>query len=189
MKNIARGPAKDLKKLRAYARSLGIKVTVKRWKPSLKVDWGAEWILDPPPQQIILYPRSYTTTTTLVLNLLHELGHHLDFVHRNKVVSDLEGQAIYNEGIKGRVLTQKERHFVRQSEYLGTGYMEPIWTELGLSVPLWKVRGDVDTDRWVADYFYEHGKYPLGRELDRQRLIFRARRKVELKRASKKAKA
>ena len=130
----------DIKKLRAYAKKHGAKV---RRIKSKKGAGSAEWDLD--TQLINLYITPFTSKTNIILDLLHELGHQMDWIAKKRKVSK-EVLAAFNKLCQGNMygerpdLTQKQRDLIHRDEAAGIYYMHKIWAECGLSLPQWKVK-------------------------------------------------
>ena len=111
------------------------------------------------PPRIVVYQEPGTTNTTVVLRLLHEIGHHLDRLHctkeflaAEKVVIDLE--------INGGKLNKRQREVIWASECRATGYMDKIAADLCLSIPIYKVRAEAEYDRWAAWQFFQTNSWP-----------------------------
>lgn len=147
----------DIMKLRSYAKGLGVKVVFKKVK---RRNFDAAYDTSKKVPEIVVLA---TAPTRQILSLLHELGHHLDWVYRGKSEGYLESLPYYaSAGEKtetgSKVLTKKQRGAVRKAEYNATLYMDQIHEECGLFIPKWKVYRDMITDRLVANYYYETGK-------------------------------
>lgn len=136
----------EILRMTKYAEGLGIKV---HFKPHEKGCGEAEWDMD--TQEIFLYTSSGTSKTTLILSFLHELGHHLDWIYNNKKDTKQAAKAyeLLNRGnIEGdrSDIPQKYRNIILKEEESGIYYMDLIYKELDLSIPLWKVKMQQDLD-------------------------------------------
>lgn len=136
----------EIKRLKKYAEGLGIKVYFKKY---YKGCGGAEWDMD--DQSIIIYPSSRYSKTDIILLLLHELGHHLDWIYHNKKDSKdaLRAQELLcNGNMYGdrSDIPKKYRDIILREELAGIHYMDIIHKELDLKIPLWKVKMQQDID-------------------------------------------
>lgn len=145
----------EIERLRKYAQGLGIKVVIRKGKKNCKD--GGYWSPDPPTIEVLCY--SSTSKTDIIIILLHELGHHLDWVYKNRKDDKKLNRVLHKYWMK-QTLTKRERKAIRQTEYDGIQYMSVIAHELGLKVPKYKIKAEMDLDRWTYDYFYKHGKFP-----------------------------
>lgn len=146
---------KEIERMRKYAQGLGIKVVIRKGNKRCKD--GGYWSSKPPMIEVLCY--SNTSKTDIIVILLHELGHHLDWIYKNRKEDKNLNQALEKHWNKQK-LTRKERYLIRQTEYDGIGYMSVIAHELGLKIPEYKIKAEMDLDRWTYDYFYETGKFP-----------------------------
>lgn len=172
-----RGPRDDLQRLMNYARGLGVKV---RTKPCEYDGPGAYYIHEPPT--IVLSEYSGQSITRKVLNLLHELGHHLDWIYKNKRVAKADEKALIadNDRLPGQPpLSQRLRQRIFRLEWDGTAYMPQIAKECDLSIPMWKVEADMKTDRWVARVFLDTGEWPTHKATKQALRQFRQETKGE----------
>jgi hypothetical protein len=156
--------ADDLARVKKYAESLGIKVYV---KDHYRGVGGAEWDME--DQSIHLYVYKNQSKTQILMALLHELGHHLDWIYNDKIIKKQETlaqQALCSGHMQGKRpdLTKKQRKLILDSEIAGTNYMEIIHKELDLSVPLWKIKYAQDLDCYEYKTLYKKGRFPTTKE-------------------------
>lgn len=123
-----------------------------------KADAEAYFHYDGKPQ-IVVYREPTTTKTTIILALLHEIGHHLDRLHCTKEFLAAE-QATFGIESKGIKLNKKQREVIWASECRATGYMDKVAADLCLSIPIYKVRAEADYDRWAAWQFFQTNNWP-----------------------------
>lgn len=121
-------------------------------------DAEAYYSYDGPPK-IAVYQEPNTSKTTIVLRLLHEVGHHLDRLHctkeflaAEKVVIDLE--------INGGKLNKKQRSVIWASECRATDYMDKLASDLCLSIPMYKVKAEAEADRRAAWQYFQTNTWP-----------------------------
>lgn len=158
----------DLKKLRHYAKSLGIKLIFKK-QP--RGDWsGANWDFgDPMKPKIIVHTWPRQSKTCVILMLLHEFGHHLDWIHNDKTISEEERKALELESERTHrsapIIDKTLRAAILRSELRGIDYMDVIAKELDIKLPLWKVKADQDLDRWTYTHYFKTGNMPTLKQI------------------------
>lgn len=165
---------KEIERLVKYAEALGVKVTYIRKTPA---SFGeADWVID--GSEIRLYTRKNTNKTDLVLSLIHELGHHLWFIHKKERQPDLKfEQALDRENLvfeKKKVMTPKKlRKKILEIEKEGVKYWEVIVKDTNIKIAKWKINLQAEFDIWQYEYYYENGKFPKRpiRRLKRKELI------------------
>lgn len=155
----------DLSKLIKYAQGLGLKVSIKPYNEGSRE--GAGWTTD--GTEITLYKWPNQTITRMILNLLHELGHHLSWVYSGRVTTkrlehalDLEEQ---RKNDKSPVIPKRYRKLIYESEVKDAEYREQIALEVGLKVPAWKIKADKELDIWIYKMYYETGNTPLVKDI------------------------
>lgn len=145
----------EIKRLEHYAKGLGIKVT---WKPYEKgTHVGAEWATD--GSEIVIYVRKKMSKTLIILNFLHELGHHLAWVYKGRPGQMKSDDALIKEA-EGKSLTKEERRILYKEEVADYKYRELIYNEVGIKIAKHKFLADVDLDHWIYRQFYLTGRYP-----------------------------
>lgn len=160
----------EIKRLTQYARSLGLTVT---WKPYKRGDPGATWIqANGKPVGIEVFTWSGQTKTRLILNLLHELAHHLEFVYRGRKDPAELLEALYLQDA-GEDISKVQRKLIYETEKAACPYRELVANELGLKIPMYKLKADIDIDIWFYKHYYLTGKYPTTNELELQQRFFR----------------
>lgn len=159
----------DLERLKKYAQSLGIKVY---FKPYVRGCGGADWSME--DQSITIYTHGKYSITDYILLMLHELGHHLDWIYNNKKQSKKE--LIAQEKLcagkmygKRPDLSKSIRRTILNSELAGISYMEIIHKELNLHIPLWKVKMQQELDAFDYKMLYNKGRFSTGKEFKEYR--------------------
>lgn len=154
----------DLAKLTKYAQGLGLKVSVKEY--TIRSGDGAGWTTD--GTEITLYRWANQTTTRMILNLLHELGHHLSWVYAGRGRHRALEKALYMEdqrtSKRDPVLPKRYRKLIYESEVKDAEYREQIALEVGLRIPAWKIKADKELDIWLYKMYYETGNTPSQKE-------------------------
>lgn len=159
----------EILRIKKYAEGLGIKVFMKPYKPGYG---DGEW--DCIDQSITIYTNPKQSKSDTILALLHELGHHLDWIYKNKEIPKevIDVYAKLNTGaVSGdRVdLTKKERKVILDEEISGIKYMDVIHKELNLTFPLWKVKICQEMDIFAYRSLYNKARFPTLKEYSNKR--------------------
>lgn len=151
----------DIFKLKQYAKSLGLSVYFRKYE---KGTGAAEYITN---TSITIFVGSRTTKTEIILSLLHELGHHLDYL-ATKTNPEIEKALEYlnNGKISGNRsdIPKKYRKIILDIEKSGINYMPVIYHMLDLSIPYYlvKLQQDVDLREYIV--LYKTGKFSTALE-------------------------
>lgn len=156
----------ELHRLKKYAEGLGVKVYFKKYIAS-EGHGLAEW--DMVERAITIYEYPGVSKTKLILAFLHELGHHLDWIHNGK--KELPGtERVFEKLAMGLMtgkrpdLTKTDREIILREERAGIAYMDVIHKELDLKLALWKVKLMQTMDLFDYEYLYKHGRFSTVKE-------------------------
>jgi hypothetical protein len=155
----------EIARLKKYAQGLGLTVVAKKYR---RGDPGATY--DDETQTIELYMWPGQSKTRVILNFLHELGHHMDWVHnlrRNPtslVLIDALRREWARTSRKDPVVPKSRRKLIYEMECRGIDYMDLIAKELGIKIPLWKIYAEQEYDKWIYYRYYQTGNMPMERE-------------------------
>lgn len=145
----------EFQRLLLYAKGLGLKVTVFNKKNPNAV---AEWALD--GSEIRIYSPSNMSKTELILTLVHELGHMLNYIHdKNRKHSKKILKAWERENNNDN-LPEATRKLIYEDEQAGTLWWQAIIKEVNIKIKPWKIELQKDFDLWVYEFFYKNGNYP-----------------------------
>lgn len=152
----------EIKRLIHYAKGLGVKVII---YSKTRSDAKAEWALD--GSMIQVYAGSRRSKTNIILDLIHELGHHVWFIHEKNREPDMKfDEAITRENlfeIETDVPTPKHlRKKIWDVEVAGTHWWDVIYKDTNVKIPMWKVEAAKEFDMWVYEVYYETGHFPKG---------------------------
>lgn len=125
---------KELERMIKYAEGLGIKVS---FMPQLEDGTEAQWEMS--GKEIKVFTKEKQTKLSIILSLIHELGHHLDFVYNKRRHTKKVWDAVH-----AKSPTKKQRRIIYEDELGGAAYHEIIYNELNLKIPLWRVRVERD---------------------------------------------
>jgi hypothetical protein len=153
----------EIKRLIHYAKGLGVKVIIYN---KSKNGAEAEWSLD--GSMIQVYAGSSKSKTNVILDLIHELGHHAWFIHEKDRQPDIKfDQAITRENlfqVETDVPTPKKlRKKILDVEISGTAWWNVIYKDTNLKIPLWKLEASKEFDIWMYEMYFQNGHFPKGK--------------------------
>lgn len=151
----------EIKRLEQYAKGLGLRVEYKVGKRGSGV--GAEIVYhDGVASHITLYTYSRISKKRLILNFLHELGHHLSWIYKNRKDNTMLLEALYADAMlkKGEQLPKHQRKLIYLMEKEDAEYRNNIAHEVGITLPENTLKVDIALDIWIYKYYYLYGKYP-----------------------------
>jgi len=138
----------DFDKLLSFSKLIGVQVVQK-----LEEDFEDEGDFDM-ANGVITICKGNKKSKRIVLALLHELGHAMDWIDRGRP----------SEGDYIDKVSSGDRNAVWTSEYIATGYMRQIHRMLKLNLSKKNLETAITFDRWVADQYYKTGRYPSLRQ-------------------------
>ena len=160
----------EIKQLIKYANGLKVKV---QFKKGYRGCGGADWSWEPPTITIYEPQRS---KTQVILNLLHELGHHMDWIYNDKLVKEDVIRAyeiLNNTGVfvsDNKHIPKRFRKIILEEEKAAIEYMETLWKELDLGIPRWKVKLAQHLDLFEYKFFYKHGRFTTREEFAKEKI-------------------
>lgn len=146
---------RDIQRLKEYINKLGLKLYT---RPYSRDTGAAEYV----EGQFITIFESRNTKTDLILSLLHELGHHLDWLANKPTPEENKAIELLNTGamVGDRSDIPKEsRRIILQIEKNGVKYMSKIHRDLKLEIPFWKVKMQQDLDLIDYRHLYHTGRF------------------------------
>lgn len=164
----------ELKRLESYANSLGVRVFYRKLKKQYTN--AAEFYSD--GSGIIVYTWPMLSKTNIVLNLLHEVAHAVQWVHLNKTINkDLQISLLKDP----KDLSKEERKLIYEDEHHATYY----WDQIVKLVDI-KIKPDIITVRKKLDifayrFFYETGDFPSEAEMKQKKKEYKDELKKERK--------
>jgi hypothetical protein len=169
---------KELNRLVQYAESLGIKV---EFKDSSKGHVCAEWTTD--GTEITVYSSKSKSITQNILDLLHEVSHHIAWTHKGRKTPIRTDEALMAEDRrhkKSPPIPKSKRKIIYEDERFDSQYQELIYNELGLKIPRWKVQAERDLSNWIYYRYFQSGDYPgsIETKAKKQELVAKYRGKA-----------
>lgn len=163
---------KEIERLIHYAKGLNVKVTLYQ---KSKKGTAAEWTVD--GTEIRVYTNKSTSKTDVILRMIHELAHHVWFIHERDRQPDLK----FIEAVDRECLVEQEKSKTPAPKHLrkkiydmekdSTAWWESIYKEVDIKVPIWKLYAEMEYDTWVYEVYYETGftpKYKIREEKYRE---------------------
>lgn len=152
----------QLGRLINYAKGIGLNVFFRDY---YKNGPAAEWTLD--GKEIIIYVRKNQPKIQIIMCLIHELGHHLDYV-RNKYSK-------YDHRLSNALdkTDKKSRAIVFQNEKNGMKFWKTIYEETNLTFPIRRLELEMRYDYLIYEYWYETGQDPTTKLLKKFKKMLR----------------
>ncbi len=159
----------EIKRLEQYAKGLGLKVEYKQHQPG---NASAELLsYNGVSDTIVMYLWQNKSKTQIVLDFLHELAHHLSWIHRDRKDDPALLEALIAEDARKESdppLPKAQRKLIYQCEKRDAEFRAIIAHEVGIKVSAAKQELDRLLDVWIYEYYYRTGKFPT-RELRRKK--------------------
>ncbi len=151
----------EFKRLVLYAKGLGLKVTVfNRKNPHMQAYWTHDG------KEIGIYCGLQPNKTDLNLTLIHELGHHMAWIHQKKRKTSPKLDKAWGRENEGQQLSENDRKMIYEDEVSGIQYWDVIITDTNVKIPKWRVEMQKEIDLWMYEVFYKTGDYPRGKFKD-----------------------
>jgi hypothetical protein len=152
----------EIQRLIHYAKGIGVKVAIYN---KSKKGAEAEWTLD--GTQINVYAGKNKSKSSIILDLIHELGHQLTFIHERNRKPDMKfDEAISRENlyqVETDIPTPKKlRKKIWDVEMAGTAYWDIIVKDTNVKIPKWKIEASKEFDMWMYEMYYKNGHFPKG---------------------------
>jgi hypothetical protein len=144
----------EIERLQKYAESLGLPVSWRKYKKGFA---GAMWYKVDDKISLIMYTWPRQSKIMIVLNLLHEIAHHLAFIYQGR---QLTASALKVFSKEDDELTEHERELIYNIEKDDAKYRLTIAYELDIKIPEWRIKADIAVDEWFYYRFWKDGEYP-----------------------------
>lgn len=148
----------EIKRLIKYSQGLGLKVF---FKNNSQEGDAAAWSLD--GTELYIYNPDKTSKIQIIMSFIHELSHHLFFIHdKNRVLS----QSFYNSIVKNdnQIANKKDRKAIYNFEKESSRYWITVYKDTNMRFSLDKLEKQRKYDVWMYEVFYKTGKFPTERE-------------------------
>jgi len=156
---------RDIQKLKDYANTLGLTVY---FRPFTKATGGAEYLEG---KYISIFTNKKTSKDEIILSLLHELGHHMTYLHTpGTQMSRAEGDALIALNAGNMMgarpdMSKEHRRIILQIERDGIRYMSKIHKSLKLEIEFWKVKHQQELDLFDYKMLYHKGRFSTTAEM------------------------
>jgi hypothetical protein len=150
---------RELDRLIKYAQGLDLKVSF----ISKNVEHAADWVID--GSEIRIYTRKNKSVTETILSLIHELGHHLWFIHKKERQPDLKfEEAIDRENFSIEHSNKETPKHLRKKIYSvekeSLQYWDVIVKDTNIKIAKWRIDLQAEFDIWQYEYYYRYGSFP-----------------------------
>jgi len=149
---------KEIQRLISYAHGLGVKVYLKPIPFRAKNHDAGTWSTD--GSEIEIFYKPSQSKTTIILSLIHELGHHLWFVYKKRRMPDLSFNKALEMDSRSGVTPKSARKKILAVERESTKFWEVIITDTNIKIPKWRIQMAISYDTWQYEHYYEHGNFP-----------------------------
>lgn len=148
---------REIDRLKKYANALGVRVNlVQKDNHEDSGDWTTDGT------HIRVFVEKHTTKTDIVLTLIHELGHHLWFIHEKERSPDLKfDQAL---SYPKEPVPKKYRKKILEIEQQGADYWDVIVKDVNIKIAKWKIDMTAEFDVWQYEVYYETGEFPSNKQ-------------------------
>lgn len=146
----------EIKRLVSYAKGLGAKVQFRPYEPYSFA--AAEWEVDDVTKDvtITIYIKPFDSKIETVLSLIHEIGHHKDFIHGHRRLHR------FKEDIDETSLPYKARKEIYDTEVRGSKYWYEIYRDTGCAFPVDRLFLQMEMDLAIYQIWAETGKVITG---------------------------
>jgi hypothetical protein len=154
----------EINRIKKYAQGLGVII---KFVPYFKGAGAADWSWQ--DKTINIYMHSGVTKISIILSLLHEIGHHLDWIYKNKQTAN-KVETAYTDLVQGMMhgqrtdLNQETRNIILKEELDAIHYMSIIYKELDLKFPYWRLKVAQAMDAFDYKMLAKQGRFSTGSE-------------------------
>lgn len=145
----------EIKRLIQYAKGLNLKVSFTDYVPYSR-DAGY-WSTD--GSELIICLGKRDSKIEIVLTLIHELGHHLEWVHNHHRKPHVELNAAFDDEEK-----KTNRKIIYQYEVNSSNWWDIIYKETDMKFPIKRLHIQKEYDIWQYEVYYETSKFPTKKE-------------------------
>lgn len=157
----------ELKRLEQYAKALGLKVEYKKPIPRRQV--GAEVVsVNGISTTLIMYVTPRMPKLTKILYFLHELGHQLAWIYKNRKDDPALIAALMFEDNRKQgdpPIPKELRKLIYQMEKEDSDFRTYVVHELNIKLPPKVLELDIKLDEWVYRQYYITGDYPKNKHI------------------------
>lgn len=159
---------REISRIVKYAAGLGIRILFKKYDPRTKTE--AEWSMDGTEITVFMWSRKSKTAT--ILDLVHELAHHMAWIHDGKVTPMKivnAHEASSNWDRRGPPISKEHRKTVYESEMRDARFQDKVFKELQLEISEWRFQATRKLDMWIYKRFWYEGKMPTNKRIKAKR--------------------
>ncbi len=157
---------KELLRLESYAKSLGIKVSYRKLKKSYSS--VAEFYID--GSGITVYTWPGLSKTRIILNLLHETAHAVQWIHEGKKINPALLDALR---LPSKEHTKEQRKLIYEDEQKATHFWDQIVKMVDIKINPKTILIRKKLDIFSYRYYYETGKFPTDKLMKQKKKEFK----------------
>lgn len=147
---------RELSRLEAYAKSLGVKVSYRKLKQ--EYNGVAEFYID--GSGITVYTWKGLSKTGMIINLLHEISHAVHWIHEGKKI-DKELLAALK--LAPEDCSKEQRRLIYEDEHRATYFWDQIVKIVDIKINPKVILVRKKLDIFAYRYYYETGDFPSHR--------------------------
>jgi hypothetical protein len=160
----------EIKRLDQYARGLGLGVEFRQHRPG---NPGAALVsFDGKSEKIVMYLWPRKSKLQIVLDFIHELAHHVAWIHKNRKDDPKLVDALVEEDSRKEndpPIAKRKRHLIYKCEKHDASYRDIIAHEVGLQLPKHALDIDRDLDLWLYKWYYDTGTSPSRKQFQEKK--------------------
>lgn len=150
----------ELKRLVKYAEGMGAKVVFKPSDPTHNA--RAEWSIK--GDLITIYSKPTDSKLSLILSLIHEIGHHVSFIEDDNRIHPKGLLEALNQESAGLPLSKHQRRLILKSELMGMRWWDSIYNSTNMKFPRYKLYLEREYDTWYYNFLFQVGRDPTRKE-------------------------
>ena len=148
----------EIQRIKNYAKGLGVELVFA--SPDGSGD-QASWSTD--GSRITIYTQKHKSKTDIIFDLIHELSHHLAWVHKGRTTLLKTDRALDRENLRTKKdppIAKEQRKIIYEDEKSDAEYQPLIFAELNIKIPKYKFLAQKDLDVWAYYKYYMNGDFP-----------------------------
>lgn len=145
----------EISRLIKYAEGMDLQV---KFKPRTRNGNAAEWTLD--GTEITIYQKKRESKIETILSLIHEISHHVWFIHDMNRQIDQESK----EAFASEEPTKKMRKKLLDMEIAATKWWDIVYRDTNCKFKKWRLEVNKTFDIWVYEVYSEIGEFPSKKE-------------------------
>lgn len=144
----------EISRLISFAEGMGLEI---KFLPRTKNGNAAEWTID--GTEIRIYQTKNESKIGTILSLIHEISHHVWFIHdKNRQLDSESVEALTSD--TSIPASKKMRKKLLDMEVAATTYWMTIYKDTNCKFPIWRLNIQMKLDIWMYERYYEDSAFP-----------------------------